>query len=91
MSSICINCFVRGETVNNIFGVIIDNDQKYPARLTLINFDHEVNFFNPVFPVTSFTDSLSTKRNNTLIERAPHSQENGERGSVHVPIYPQNK
>jgi hypothetical protein len=119
MSSIRLNCFLRGGTVNNIFDVEIDNNLSVGALKDQIrnvrqdlrqeNFDlYEVNFFQPNFSIVSSVNSFairqgvfmvpqreisnyfSTLRINTLIEKPPYPQENGERGVIHVLIYPQN-
>ncbi|GBC03484.1 hypothetical protein RclHR1_05140018 [Rhizophagus clarus] len=119
MSSIRLNCFLCGGTVNNIFDVEIDNNLSVGALKDQIrnvrqdlrqeNFDlYEVNFLQPNFSIVSSVNSFairqgvfmvlqreisnyfSTLRINTLIERPPYSQENGERGVIHVLIYPQD-
>ncbi|PKB96589.1 hypothetical protein RhiirA5_367712 [Rhizophagus irregularis] len=41
-------------------------------------------------PQRKISNYFSTLRINTLIERPPYPQENGERGVIHVLIYPQN-
>ena len=41
-------------------------------------------------PQRKISNYFPTLRINTLIERPPYHQENGERGVIHVLIYPQN-
>ncbi|GES92789.1 hypothetical protein GLOIN_2v1778209 [Rhizophagus clarus] len=41
-------------------------------------------------PQREISNYFSTLRINTLIEKPPYPQENGERGVIHVLIYPQN-
>jgi hypothetical protein len=119
MSSIRLNCFLHGGTVNNIFNVEIDNNLSVGALKDQIrnvrqdlrqeNFDlYEVNFFQPNFSIVSSVNSFTIRQGvfmvpqreisnyfstlciNTLIEKPPYPQENGERGVIHVLIYPQN-
>ncbi|CAB5140582.1 unnamed protein product [Rhizophagus irregularis] len=91
MSSIRLNCFLRDK--------IKDTRQDFRQ----VNFDlYEVNFFQTNFSIVSSVNrqiakeflwihkkKFPTLRIKILIERYPYRQENGEKGSIHVLIYPQ--
>ena len=42
-------------------------------------------------PQSRISNYFPTLRINALIERPPYPQENGERGPIHVLIYPKNE
>src|SRR6266480_6851888 len=73
MSSIRLNCFLRGETVNNIFNVEIDNNltvDNLKDKIKVIgqdlrqkNFDlYEVNFFQPNHSIVSSVNSFTARQ-----------------------------
>ena len=70
MSSIRLNCFLRGEAVSDIFPVEIDNNltvnnlknsiKDTRQELCQVNFDlYEVNFIQPNYAIVSSVNSFT--------------------------------